>query len=162
MAAPQAVKLSIIDRLIDDDPGITTEVAPTAAQAQRDLYAAVRRDLEALLNTRQRVAELPPGMPALEQSLVNYGIPDFTGINLSSLTSRQKFVRLVEGVIRRYEPRFKSIRVVLLDNAEPLDRTLRFRIDAVVYAEPSPEKVVFDSALEPVTGTVEVRDGGDV
>lgn len=152
------VKLSIIDRLIDDNPGVHSEVAPSPVQAQRDLYAAVRRDLEALLNTRQRVAALPDGMPALEQSLVNYGIPDFTGINLSSLASRQKFVRLVEGVIRRYEPRFKSIRVVLLDNAEPLDRTLRFRIDAVVYAEPSPEKVVFDSALEPVTGSVEVRE----
>jgi len=162
MADPQPVKLSIIDRLIDDNPGVQREAALTAAQAQRNLYAAVRRDLEALLNTRRRVAELPQGMTALEQSLVNYGIPDFTGINLSSLASRQKFVRLIEAVIRRYEPRFKSIRVVLLDNAEPLDRTLRFRIDAVVYAEPSPEKVVFDSALEPVTGTVEVRDSSDV
>ena len=162
MSAGQPVKLSIIDRLIDDNPGVQREIAPTSAQAQRDLYAAVRRDLEALLNTRQRVAGLPNGMPGLEQSLVNYGIPDFTGINLSSLASRQKFVRLIEAVIRRYEPRFKSIRVGLLDNAEPLDRTLRFRIDAVVYAEPTPEKVVFDSALEPVTGNVRVRDSIDV
>jgi type VI secretion system protein ImpF len=161
MSASPPVKLSIIDRLIDDNPGVQSEVAPTSAQAQRDLYAAVRRDLEALLNTRRRIADPPLGMSALEQSLVNYGIPDFTGINLSSLASRQKFVRLIEGVIRRYEPRFKSIRVVLLDNAEPLDRTLRFRIDAVIYAEPTPEKVVFDSALEPVTGMVEVKDSSD-
>ena len=69
-----------------------------------------------------------------------------------------QFVRSIESVIRRYEPRFKSIRVTLLDNVEPLDRTLRFRVDAVVYAEPAPEAVVFDSSLEPVTGNVEVKD----
>ena len=97
-------------------------------------------------------------MRELDQSLVNYGIPDFTGANLSSPDSRAQFVRVIEAVIRRYEPRFKAIRVSLSDNVEPLDRTLRFRIDAVVYAEPAPETVVFDSALEPVTGNVQVKE----
>jgi type VI secretion system protein ImpF len=45
----------------------------------------------------------------------------------------------------------------MLDNAEPLDRTLRFRIDATLYAEPAPEPVVFDSSLQPATGDVHVR-----
>ena len=69
-------------------------------------------------------------------------------------------MRVIESVIRRYEPRFKSVRATLLDNVEPLDRTLRFRIDAVVYAEPAPENLTFDSSLEPVTGNVEVKDIG--
>ncbi len=158
MAELKTLNLSILDRLLDDNPGVQSEAAPTPEQTQRDLHQAVRRDLEALLNTRQRVAGYPRSMRELDQSLVNYGIPDFTGANLSSPDSRAQFVRVIEAVIRRYEPRFKAIRVSLSDNVEPLDRTLRFRIDAVVYAEPAPETVVFDSALEPVTGNVQVKE----
>ena len=33
----------------------------------------------------------------------------------------------------------------------------RERIDALLFAEPAPEPVVFDSQLEPVTGNVEVK-----
>lgn len=162
MPDSKPLNLSVLDRLLDDDPRVPSDPPPTPAQTYRDFHAAIRRDLEALLNTRQRVAALPGGLPELQQSLVNYGIPDFTGSNLSSSDSRLQFVRIIEAVIRRYEPRFKSVRVTLLDNAEPLDRTLRFRIDAVVYAEPSPENLIFDSSLEPVTGTVEVKDSSDV
>jgi type VI secretion system protein ImpF len=88
---------------------------------------------------------------------VNFGIPDFTGANLASAESREQFRRVIETVIRKYEPRFKTVRVTLLDNVEPLDRTLRFRIDALLYAEPSPEPLVFDSLLEPVSRSVQVK-----
>lgn len=158
MSDSTPLSLSILDRLLDDNPGVQAEVAPTPEQTQRDLHQAVRRDLEALLNSRRRVASYPPSMHELDRSLVNYGIPDFTGASLSSPDSRAQFVRVIEATIRRYEPRFKSVKVALLDNVEPLDRTLRFRIDGVIYAEPAPEVVVFDSALEPVTGNVEVKD----
>jgi type VI secretion system protein ImpF len=48
----------------------------------------------------------------------------------------------------------------MLGNADPLDRTLRFRINAMLRAEPAPEPVVFDSALQPTTGNVEVKGTG--
>ena len=34
---------------------------------------------------------------------------------------------------------------------------LRFRIDGVLYAEPTPEPIVFDSTLEPATGSVQIK-----
>ena len=52
------------------------------------------------------------------------------------------------------------MRVKLKENAESLDRTLRFQIDALLLVEPAPEPVVFDSTLEPVTGSVEVKGAG--
>jgi len=148
---------SVLDRLLDYDPGNEKEPPVSPVQATRDLHQSVRRDLETLLNTRCRNAETPAGFTELDQSLVNYGIPDFTGANLASADSREEFRRVIESIIRKYEPRFKSVRVTLLDNVEPLDRTLRFRIDALVHAEPAPEPVVFDSLLEPVTRSVEVK-----
>lgn len=147
----QPLQVSILDRLLDEDPGVTSEPLPYPAQQLRTLHQAVRRDLENLLNTRQRCASWSPELSELERSLVNYGLPDFTALNLASGEGREAFRRLIETAIRRHEPRFKTVNVRLLENVEPLDRTLRFRIDALLHAEPAPEPIVFDSILEPVT-----------
>ena len=155
--AEQPLIPSVLDRLLDDRPSETREPAKSRSQVLRELKASVRRDLENLLNTRWRCTAWPENLDDLELSLVNYGVPDITGADLGSPTERREFLRILERVIRRFEPRFKSVRVEMLDNAEPLDRTLRFRIDATLYAEPAPEPVVFDSSLQPATGDVHVR-----
>jgi type VI secretion system protein ImpF len=113
--------------------------------------------LENLLNTRWRPVPWPPELTELEQSLVNYGIPDFSGVNLSTPQDREDFRTTVERTIRMFEPRFKSIKVILLDNTNTADRVLRFRIDAMLHATPAPEPVVFDSTLEPSTATFDVQ-----
>ena len=91
---------------------------------------------------------------------MNYGIPDITGADLRSAQGRERFRQILERVIRHFEPRFQRVSVEVLENADLLDRALRFRIDAMMYAEPAPEPVVFDSALEPATGTVTVKGMG--
>ena len=155
--AEQPLVPSVLDRLLDDDPGVSREPAKNRHQVLRELKQAVRRDLENLLNTRVRCLELPAGLDELKTSLVSYGLPDFTGSSMGSAAEREEFLRLLQAVIRRFEPRFKSVKVQMLDNAEPLDRTLRFRIDALVHAEPAPEPVVFDSIMRPVTGNFEIK-----
>jgi len=145
-----------LDRLIDHDPGNRREPPRGPLQIVKELKQAVRRDLENLLNTRWRCKAWPPNMDELDVSLVNYGIPDFTGANLAVAPAREEFRRIIELVIRRYEPRFKSVRVELVENSDETDRTMRFRIDAVLFAEPEPEPVVFDSVLEPTTSSFEI------
>jgi type VI secretion system protein ImpF len=78
-------------------------------------------------------------------------------MNVATEGGRDRLRGLIEKVIRTYEPRFKSVRVELLENVEAFDRTLRFRVDGMLHAEPAPEPVVFDSALEPSTGSFEVK-----
>jgi type VI secretion system protein ImpF len=160
VAADQLLVPSVVDRLLDEDPDVKREPAKSRHQILRELKLAVRRDLEDLLNTRRRVVPRPPGLDELGQSLVSYGLPDFTGLSMASAEEREEFRRTIEGVIRTCEPRFKAVSVQLLDNAEPLDRTLRFRIDALLHAHPAPEAVVFDSAVETSTGNVEVKGVG--
>ena len=155
----QPLLMSILDRLLDDDPQTQQELPKSRSQILRDLKNAVGRDLENLLNTRWRCVNWPPNLDELEVSLVNYGIPDFTGTNMSLPSERQELCRLIEEVIRRYEPRFKSVKVLLRENRDDFDRTLRFRIDAVLYAEPAPEPVVFDSMLEPSSANFHVKMG---
>jgi type VI secretion system protein ImpF len=93
----------------------------------------------------------------LGESLVNYGIPDITGLDLASNERRDEFCRTLEAVIRYFEPRFVKVAIEIQKNSEMLDRTLRLRIDGLLHATPAPEPVLFDSAVETATGNVEVR-----
>jgi type VI secretion system protein ImpF len=160
LAADQLLLPSVLDRLLDDDPEVTSEPAKSRAQVLREMKQSVRRDLENLLNSRRRAGPVPPELTELGQSLAGYGLPDFTGTDITSAEAREAFRQAVEAVLRTYEPRFKTVAVQLLEGTEPLDRTLRFRIDALLYAFPAPEVVVFDSAVEPLTGDVEVKGAG--
>ncbi len=149
---------SVLDRLLDDEPHITTETDKSRFQRLKQLRASVRRDLEHLLNARCRVISSPEHMPELEHCMLNYGLPDLATINTLDITKKKDFTRQIEKVIRAFEPRFKSVRVIPIDGEDKKDRSIRFRIDAVMYADPAPEIVVFDSVLEPVLRTVTVED----
>jgi type VI secretion system protein ImpF len=120
----------------------------------------VRRDLERLLNTRRRCIPWPDEYEDLELSMYSYGIPDFTGTNASSADDVHFFLRSIQETIRRFEPRFKSVRVTLIEDGEEEDRVLRFRIDGLLHAEPVPEPAVFDTEMEPGTGTFAVQSIG--
>jgi type VI secretion system protein ImpF len=149
---------SILDRLLDSDPGNTMEVDTGQHQKLKELRNSVRRDLENLLNTRLRILEPDEEFNELKKSLLIYGLPDLATVNIIDKESRKKFVTHLENLLIHFEPRFKSVNVNYLENSNALDRTLRFRIDALLYADPSPEFIVFDSVLEPVTRTVNVEE----
>ena len=63
----------------------------------------------------------------------------------------------MEEAIRRFEPRFIKVAVAMLGGSGNDDRTLRFRIDALMYADPAPEPIVFDSVIDPSTRSVAVK-----
>ena len=149
---------SILDRLFDNDPNNNVEVDPDQHQKLKELRGSVRRDLENLLNTRYRMIEPENEYTEIQSSLLNYGLPDLATVNISDKEKRKDFIQHMETVLIEYEPRFKSVKVRYMENSDSLDRTLRFRIDATLYADPSPEMVVFDSILEPVTRTVNVEE----
>ena len=151
---------SVFDRLLDDEPDAQVEAPHSRAQLLRELKASVRRDLENLLNTRICLYPVPDDLPDLKTSVLNYGIPDFTGLSMGSREQREKLRLLVEDSIRRFETRFISVRVELSavqQSNNVQDRTVRFRIEGLLYAEPAPEPVMFDSQLHPQLGDFEVR-----
>jgi type VI secretion system protein ImpF len=150
---------SLLDRLLDDEPGNQREATKQRHQVLREMKLSVRRDLENLLNTRWRCVSWPPDLDQLEMSLVNYGIPDFTGIRFAGANAQEELRVILEAVIKRFEPRFAQVRVELITNADSLDRTLRFRIDAMLHADPVVEPVVFDTTLKTSTGDFEVTGG---
>lgn len=68
---------SILDRLIDVEPQTPTDIYTTRMQGIRQMKAALRRDLEWLLNTRRIAVPLDESETELANSLYNYGLPDF-------------------------------------------------------------------------------------
>lgn len=151
---------SILDRLIDNDPANRVEIDPDQHQKLKELRQSVRRDLENILNTRMRIVEPDEEFTHLKHSLLNYGLPDLATMNISNIDKRREFVQQLERLLLDFEPRFKTVNVSYQENSDKIDRTLRFRIDATLYADPSPEVVIFDSVLEPVSRTVNVEEVG--
>jgi len=149
---------SILDRLLDNEPHIQTEADKDRDQKLAQMRKSVRRDLETLLNTRCRVMEPSDEFEQLETSLLNYGLPDLATVNVLNLQKKIEFTQDLENLLKEFEPRFKSVKVKFTDNKDTTDRTIRFRIDATLYADPYPEVVIFDSILEPVTRTVNVDE----
>jgi type VI secretion system protein ImpF len=156
------VQASLLDRLIDDAPDQMHDAAVSAVDSMAALRNSVRRDLEALLNARRRWRSWPVHMTQLATSPIGYGIPDFASGAFSDARRREDLRLEIEATIRRFEPRFLSVRVNLIDAQDRLETMLRLRIEAVMHAEPAPESVTFDTLVDPITDGVVVRPGNVV
>ncbi len=154
------LRASILDRLLDDQPEVHLDIDTDKYQKLKNLRNSVQRDLENLLNTRYRTIEPAEEFKQLEHSLLNYGLPDLATVNLLNKDSKQKFIKQIESIIKNFEPRFKSVNISFIENNDNIDPTVRFRIEATVYADPFPEVIVFDSTLEPVTRTINLNEVG--
>ena len=153
------IQAPLLDRLIDEAPDRERDPALSAADTMTLLRNSVRRDLEALLNARRRWRSWPSRMTQLATSPMGYGIPDFASGAFNDAQLREQLRVQIEDTIRRFEPRFLSVRVHLIDAKERLETTLRLRIEAVLQAEPAPEAVTFDTLVDPTRDDIVVRPG---
>ncbi len=149
------INLSVLDRLIDFEPDARNEAPPSRSKALRQVKQALKRDLEWLLNTR-RVFEVPPDLPLLADSMLAYGLPDFTNVSVKSSGDQNDLTRALESVLKRFEPRLEDV-VVTVANASPLERAFRFKIEARLRIDPVPEPISFDTTLQIGSGTFAVK-----
>ena len=149
---------SLLDRLLDDAPELSVDPPRTRQQVLRDTRAALRRDLEMLLNTRFAPATPSPVLPELRSSLLGYGLPDFIGTGMAARDQRDAFARQLEATIRVFEPRLRHVRVAVLDSRESTERLLRLRIEATAVLFEGPAPITLSSALDPATMRFQVGD----
>jgi len=154
----QPLSASLLDRLMEDE---TPGRAPGAPPRLAEIKQSVRRDMEMLLNSHCLCARPEGRLTELDRSVVAYGIPDFTGLDLSTEEQRDALVRRIEATIRHFEPRFLDVAVTRLENSDDLDRTLRLRIEALMHADPAPEPLVLNSQFDPTSSTFSVGGDGD-
>ncbi|MCW8128146.1 type VI secretion system baseplate subunit TssE [Microbulbifer halophilus] len=155
MAAEKRLLAPVLDRLLESSRNMDMH---QPHQVLRQLREGVRRDLEYLFNTRFCCVSAPESHKSLEDSNINYGLPDLSTVNLSSIDSRKRFCRDIEKTILRFEPRIRSVKVTTQDKIDVEDPSIRFRVEAVLHINPAAEVIVFDSALNPITQTVDVSE----
>lgn len=161
-ATARPVQSSLLDRLTDDDPGTTRETLQTRAESIRALRAAVRHDLDWLLNTRRETVLLDDGMTEARRSLLRYGVPDVSSMSREGSETISRLVRVVEESVALFEPRLAN--VVVRGRTDPgvAGRPeLRFTIEGMLRVHPAPERVVFDTVLESSRGQYMLRGGSD-
>ncbi len=145
----QQLQASILDRLIDDEPEMQDAPARAEGISLSALRKNVRRDIEALLNARIQWHTWPSQYKELATSCLSYGLPDFSSMVVSSHEGRALLCETVRDTILRFEPRFIEVEV-LTDEETPIDRVLSLKINALLYADPEPEFISFNSEVEPV------------
>jgi type VI secretion system protein ImpF len=155
-STPRTILPSVLDRLIDREPGNRSEPANWRTQSLKELKDSVRRDLEWLLNARRIPIEPRAALKELWHSVYTYGLPDSTGLALRSAEDRARLARAVEFAISTFEPRLVNVSVTIPATA-PSSMKVHFQIEALLHTEPAPERVYFDSTLELSSGEYEVE-----
>ena len=158
---PLRAQLPLLDRLIDEAPEKAHDLPITASEAMSILRRSVHRDIETLLNSRRLWLSWEARFKELSVSPLNYGIPDCAGGRFHGPGQQEVLRREIEDTIRRFEPRFKSVRVTMTSPDERKDTTLRLRIDAMLLADPAPEPISFDTMVDTTTADVLVRTRDD-
>ena len=148
---------SVLDRLLDSDYKNSRDSAVSRSESVRELRQAVQRDLESLLNSRNSYSDLPVAFAEAGQSVITYGLPDFSALNVANPNDQQRLRQLIESTIRTFEPRLIGVNTTLMP-ASPTDRSMRLRIDARLVMDPSPEAVSFDVIMPLQTLKYEVKD----
>ena len=142
---------SLIEKLLDDAPGKPGTGGLARALSVEQYKESVARDLEGLLNSRSAYSAVDLAQfPNCRQSLMTYGLRDFSSMSLASAYDRAAICRSLEEVIARHEPRLSSVQV-RLDSDGRLGGGLHFTIQALLDLQPAREPVSFDALLQPTT-----------
>jgi type VI secretion system protein ImpF len=162
LTAKDRLQPALLDRLTDDAPSTPFEARERRVVSAKQLRRGVLRDLSNLLNATRLPGHAPErgdACPAIARSVLNYGLPDFTGKALSNLDSNEISDWIAEA-IRSFEPRIvsDSVRVRALPHEERTRPTaMAFLIEGDLWMQPYPERLYFRTELDVEDGDVSVR-----
>lgn len=144
---------SLLDRLTDpESDGTGSRLGCTVEQ----LIDSVRRDLEDLLNTHQTLVNIPGEYRETENSILTYGLPDFSSFQSSKGDVSRKVAERIEHAISRYEPRLRNVRATPIEEPDEKQLKLKFQIHATLRVDPAPE-VAFVTILKLSTGETSIQ-----
>lgn len=117
----------------------------------------VKRDLDALLNTRSAVQEdMLAAFPHCRDSILTFGLSDFAQMCLSNSADRKEICRRLKTSLERHEPRLSKVQVNLVPEAGAINR-LSFVISARLPALAAAGRFQFNIMLEPSSLHYSVR-----
>jgi type VI secretion system protein ImpF len=154
-ADPANITLSLLDRLTDFEPDSKKEARVSSWEIMREFKASLCRDLAILLNTRRAEKDFDSRYEESTNSLLTFGVTDFTSFNLKSGIEQEQVRRSIERAIRLFEPRLTRV-TVTVEPPDELRPMLRFQITALLRIQSGAEAVQFDATLHRDTRRVAV------
>ena len=145
---------SLIDRLIDDSPELSSELIVSEDSAFETFKNGLRRDLEGLLNARKPFAGWLARADGLEGTIVDFGLPDLSTEDFGAAPARERIRRLIAHCIRTHEPRLTKVEVE--SDGGPSVTGVRFRISATIRFASYDAEVVYDAQLRPNDRAIDV------
>lgn len=142
---------SVFDRLLDDATDRASDPPLSMPEQVREVREAIRRDLEALLNTRRCPSAPPSDLPELRDALVSYGVDGMVSANLVTDEAKLQLARMIERRIATFETRLMDVRVTILTTRTHGDRALRMRIQATFRVHEGMPPISFESTIDPST-----------
>jgi type VI secretion system protein ImpF len=146
---------ALLDRLTDHEPQKDVESREQRVLSISRLRECVIRDLTWLFNcenlaSREQIDDCPEVM----RSVVNYGIPALSGLASSNRDPQRLEAQILEA-IRTYEPRLLrdsvSVKAILSED-EMSNNTLKFAIEADLWAHPLPLHLYMQTEVDLDTG----------
>jgi len=153
---------ALLDRLTDDEPSQQSEAKERRVLTKSQLRAAVLRDLAWLMNaTRLSATEDLSLYPEVESSVLNFGLPAFSGETASTLEVGD-LERAIREAIMRFEPRILpetlQVEAVTQDSVLNWHNIVSVRISAQLWAQPVPLELLLRTEVDLETGQVELAD----
>ncbi|WP_218569874.1 type VI secretion system baseplate subunit TssE [Pseudomonas sp. Hp2] len=141
-----------MEKLFDDAPRSPASSGNVFKAMSLEQYKeSIARDLEGLLNSRAAFNEEGlDAFPQCRQSLMTYGLCDFSAMSLANAYDRAAICRSLERAVTRHERRLRNVNVKLEAGTQP-GGGLHFTIHALLDLEPAREPVSFDAMLQPST-----------
>ncbi|TPG08695.1 type VI secretion system baseplate subunit TssE [Rhodanobacter glycinis] len=162
LTTQERLQPSLLDRLTDDEPGKLEESREKRVISAMRLRDCVTRDVSWLLNCVSLDVSVDlDDYPEVARSVLNFGIPDLTGVSLSGINS-ETLQRQIKDVILAFEPRLtaSTLRISANANQKRMDRqALRFSIESEMWAQPIPLNLYLKTEVDLETGNFKVSEG---
>jgi type VI secretion system protein ImpF len=162
LTTQERLQPSLLDRLTDDEPGKLDESREKRVISASRLRDCVTRDMSWLLNCVNLEANVDLGnYPEASRSVLNFGIPDLTGVALSGINA-EALQRQVRDAILAFEPRLtaNTLRVTLNTSNARMDRqALMFNIESEMWAQPIPLNLYLKTEVDLETGNFKISEG---
>lgn len=155
---------SLLDRLIDDEPGKSQETVNQRLISHSTLRRHVLRDLQWLFNTINNEAQhdLTP-FNQVRRSVLNFGVAPLAGQRMSDIEWHDIQRKLTEAIIN-FEPRILpqglQVRCISDTRALNLHNVLSIEIKGRLWCVPYPLEFLFRTDVDLENGYFELKDVG--
>ncbi|HTK00295.1 MAG TPA: type VI secretion system baseplate subunit TssE [Bordetella sp.] len=149
---------ALLDRLTDLHPDADSESRERRVISLRQLRAGVLRDISHVLNARGLFGSALQAYSDVAGSVLNAGLPDFTG-KAASNVDRTMLAEKIAETIRCFEPRIlaDTLRVSPVLSAQAArGNIMAFLVEGELWAQPYPERLYLMTELDLEDGQISI------